>query len=69
MSLRKNDVVSLGRAGDAVLVPHDVPFPNAASLTAEIEGVGLVRIPILDKRSNTNYYNAGREGTRGSLFV
>lgn len=50
------DVISLGVAGDVVTLPRDGKRPHGAKLTAFVEHVGAVTVPILDERSEDNYY-------------
>ena len=54
--LDAGDVISLGVAGDVVTLPSDGKLPSVAKLTASVEHVGTVTVPILDARSDDNYY-------------
>jgi len=54
--LDAGDVICLGVAGDVVTLPRDEKLPGTTKVTASVEGVGAVTVPILDGRSEDNYY-------------
>lgn len=67
--LRKGDIVSLGRAGDVIALPAGKKLPKDAKLTAGITGVGKLSIPIVDLRSDDNYYTRAQKGASAGAFI
>ncbi len=61
--LEAGAVISLGRAGDVVTLPPDGNLGSGTQLTASVEGVGTVTIPVVDERSDDNYYTRSRKNT------
>jgi 2-keto-4-pentenoate hydratase/2-oxohepta-3-ene-1,7-dioic acid hydratase in catechol pathway len=50
ITFRAADVLALGRAGEALTIPGNKRLPEGAMLRAEIEGIGRMQTPIIDKR-------------------
>lgn len=44
------DLIALGRAGEALTISPDRRLPEGSMLRAEIDGIGRLEVPILDKR-------------------
>ena len=65
----KGDVISLGRAGDMIALPPGKKLPKDATLTAAITGVGKLSIPIVDLRSDDNYYTRAQKGASAGAFI
>jgi len=64
----EGDVISLGTVGPKIVVEPDQKLPDAAMLTAGIEGLGEMVVPIIDLRSDDNYYaNSYQSGTMGGF--
>ena len=56
--LDHGDVISLGVAGDVVTLPRGEKLPEGTKLTATVEEVGTLTVPILDTRGEDNYYKS-----------
>ena len=65
----KGDVISLGRAGDVIVLPPDNRIPAGAMLSACVDGVGRLTIPVVDLRSDDNYYTRSIAGGAAGSFV
>jgi len=65
----KGDVISLGRAGDMIALPPGKKLSKDAKLTAGIAGVGKLSIPIIDLRSDDNYYTRAQKGASAGAFI
>lgn len=65
----KGDIISLGRAGNMIALPPGKKLAKDAKLTANIAGVGKLSIPIIDLRSDDNYYTRAQEGASAGAFV
>jgi len=62
-------MISLGRAGDVIALPPGKKLPKDARLTASIAGVGKLSVPIIDLRSDDNYYTRAQKGASAGAFV
>jgi 2-keto-4-pentenoate hydratase/2-oxohepta-3-ene-1,7-dioic acid hydratase in catechol pathway len=49
-TFREADLIALGRAGEALTIPAERPLPEGAMLRAEIDGIGRLETPIIDRR-------------------
>jgi len=65
----KGDVISLGRAGNLITLPPGKKLPKGAKLSASVEGVGKMTLPIIDLRSDDNYYTRAQKGASAGAFV
>lgn len=63
------DVISLGRAGSDIILEAGETLPEDTALTADVDGVGSMTIPIIDRRSADNYYTRAHEGATAGGFV
>lgn len=50
ITFKGGDVIALGRTGKALTIPPNTRLPEGAMLRAEIEGIGKMQTPIIDKR-------------------
>ena len=67
--VEQGDIISLGRAGEVITLPRGRELPEGASLTATIAGVGKLAIPVIDLRSDDNYYTRARKGASTGAFI
>lgn len=65
----KGDVISLGRAGSMISLPRGTRLPKNAGLTVTIAGVGTLAIPVIDLRSDDNYYTRAQKGASAGAFI
>ena len=52
-----------------ITLPRGRELPEGASLTATIAGVGKLAIPVIDLRSDDNYYTRARKGASTGAFI
>ena len=67
--VERGDIVSLGRAGDVIALPPGSKLPKDTRLTASVAGVGKLSIPIVDLRSDDNYYTRAQKGASAGAFI
>ena len=67
--VEKGDIISLGRAGEVIMLPPGEKLPRDAVLTAKIAGVGKLTVPIIDLRSDDNYYTRAQKGASAGAFI
>jgi len=67
--VEKGDIISLGRAGEVITLPPGKKLHRDALLTATITGVGKLTVPIVDLRSDDNYYTRAQKGASAGAFI
>lgn len=65
----EGDVISLGRAGNVIALAPEKKLSGETKLIATITGVGKLSIPIIDERSDDNYYTRARKGASAGAFI
>jgi 2-keto-4-pentenoate hydratase/2-oxohepta-3-ene-1,7-dioic acid hydratase in catechol pathway len=50
ITFRERDVLALGRTGQPLTIPADKRLPEGTMLRAEIEGIGKMQTPLIDRR-------------------